>query len=304
MPRILITGASGLLGSNLALETSVEHDVIAQYFQHPLASDMFTCVRADLTVASEVDALFERYQPDWVINCAALTTVDVCERKPELTQRLNVDLPAQIARAARACAARMIHISTDAVFDGKQGYYTESDPVNPLNVYARSKAAAEELVRQIYPAAAVVRTNLFGWNAQQKFSLAEWFLDNLRSRRGCKGFTDAWVNPILVNDLASVLTGILTAGLSGIWHVGSSECINKYQFGRLIAGTFTEDAGLIEPVKVAELGLIAPRAPKLCLDCTRIAEQMEIRLPTIWEGLQRMRRLEENGYRERLKDMI
>ncbi len=109
------------MGANLALQMSAGWSVTAQYFQHAITSDLFDCVRADLADPDAAQALFQRVRPDVVIHCAALTHIDTCERQPDLALRLNAGMAEQVAAAAKIAGAYLVHISTDAVFDGGDG---------------------------------------------------------------------------------------------------------------------------------------------------------------------------------------
>jgi len=209
-----------------------------------------------------------------------------------------------VARAARQAGAYLVHVSTDAVFDGERGGYVESDPVNPPNVYARSKVKGEELVLEANPGAAVLRVNIFGWNAQPKFSLAEWFLDKLERKLGCRGFTDVYVTPTLVNALVPLIEKMAGEKTRGIVHAAGADCISKYEFGVRIASAFGLDSSLIEPAKVEEVGLLAPRGRKLCLESERMIPELGIQPLDLEEGLGRMRSLRENGYTASLKDLF
>src|SRR4030066_46346 len=141
--RILITGASGLLGLNLALETTHRHTVFGTVNQHVLKPDAFTVIQTDLLAPGAVEHLLDLTQPDWVIHCAALANLDACEADPLLAPHLNTDLPRTLASHVARGGARMVHVSTDAVFDGLRGDYREEDQPNPQGVYARTKLAGE-----------------------------------------------------------------------------------------------------------------------------------------------------------------
>lgn len=301
MARILVTGASGLLGANLAL-TSVErgHAVIGVCCTHRLRPMGFEVVQADLTLPGEAQRVMMEASPDWVVNSAALTDLDACERSPELADRVNRGAAEAVAVAAAARDARLVHISTDAVFDGRRGDYTEQDTPQPVNVYARSKYAAERVVADACPSAAIVRTNIYGWNALSKRSLGEWFLENLEAGRPCNGFTDVMTTPILVNDLSEMLLALIASMLSGIYHVAGGECLSKYDFGLKLAATFGLDAGLIHPASVEDAGLTARRSKVLCLNSGKAQADLGIRLPRADEGLLRFRQLRQAGLPERL----
>jgi dTDP-4-dehydrorhamnose reductase len=305
LARILITGASGLLGANLAL-TAVEqgHTVIGVAHAHRLRSKAFEVVQADLTRPGEAERVIADSSPDWLVHCAALTDLDACERTPELASRLNRDAARSVAAAASANHIRLVHISTDAVFDGRRGGYSEEEVPNPINAYGRSKLEGERSVADACPSAAIVRTNIYGWNALGKQSLAEWFLGNLEAGRACNGFTDVKTTPILVNDLSRLLLSVLDNGLSGTLHIAGAECLSKYEFGLKIAAIFALDPELIRPTSVDQAGLAAKRSKELCLDCRKAQAALGIRLPSVDEGLQRFRELRVAGLTDRLHELL
>ncbi len=193
--RILITGASGLLGLNTAIESAAEHQVFGQVKSHFLHSESFETVQADLLAPGAVQRLLDQTQPDWVIHCAALAVIDACEKDPQQARQLNSEVPRQLARDVARGGARLLHVSTDAVFDGLRGRYTEKDPPNPLSVYARTKLEGEQAVLEENPDAIIARVNLFGWSISGRRSLAEFFFNNLNAEQPCMGFTDVLFCP-------------------------------------------------------------------------------------------------------------
>ena len=289
--RILITGASGLLGLNLALEAAAPakgHTVFGLANQnrptlHPTASCPMpvTFLTTDLLAPDAVERLLDETQPDWVIHCAALANVDACEKDAELAQRLNAEIPGKLARHVGRGGARLLHISTDFVFDGVRGNYTEEDQPNPLSVYSHSKLAGERAVLEADPAAIVARVNLFGWSRSGRRSLAEFFFNSLSAGQPVKGFYDVFFCPLLANDLADVLLRMLEAGLSGLYHVVSPTALNKYEFGLAIARRFGLDPNLISPISVQDAGLAAALPGDL---------------PTWQSGLERLYQLYQAGY--------
>lgn len=311
--RILVTGASGLLGLNLALEAShgdaphaaaqAGHTVFGAVNRHSLITRSFTVIETDLLASGELERLLDRVQPDWIINCAALAIVDACEADPDLAEQLNVKLPKKLATYVGRGGARLVHVSTDAVFDGQRGNYTEEDCPNPLSVYARTKLAGEQAVLEASPEAIVARVNLYGWSMSGTRSLAEWFYNNLAARKPMSGFTDVYFCPLLVNDLAHVLLDMLANQLSGLYHVVSSQGTNKYDFGVAIARQFGLDESLILPASVNDAGLKAARSPLLTLRCDKLARDLGKVSPTWAEGMPRFYDLFRSGYARELRSM-
>ncbi len=292
MATILITGAGGLLGANLVLEALASgHRVIAGDHQYPIRHPEVDSLAADLCQAGAAESILAAKRPDWVIHCAAATSVDGCEDDPAMAFRLNRDMAQAVARGARAAGSRLVHISTDAVFDGERGGYQEEDRPSPINVYGQSKLEGEQVVGAADPQALIVRTNLYGWNAQPKQSLAEWFLAELQAGRPCPGFTDAWFSPILVNDLGRLLFAMLEAELTGVYHVAGGECVNKYDFGVRVARIFGLDPSLVEPVGAAQAALKARRGRNLCLSTQHSATALGMKMPDVATGLLKFRAL-------------
>jgi dTDP-4-dehydrorhamnose reductase len=297
----LITGASGLLGLNTAMEAAKEHDVVGQVNSHPLRTGAFATVQADLLAPGALERLLDQTQPEWVVHCAALANVDACETDPLQARQLNSEVPRQLAVLVARGGARLLHVSTDAVFDGQRGGYTEADAPNPLGVYAQTKLDGELGVLAANPQAIVARVNLFGWSLSGKRSLAEFFFNKLSAGEACMGFTDVFFCPMLANDLGLTFLEMLDAGLSGLYHAVGSECINKYEFGLRIARKFGLDERLITPRSVKEAGLKAVRSPNLTLHTERLAQALGETLPGLSTGLEKFYTFYQQGYPHRIK---
>lgn len=292
MARILITGASGLLGSNLAREYAVEHEVNGVYYSHRLVLPGVKMIRADLTDPELVELVLGKVQPDLVIHCAAGADVDRCERDPDWAWRLNRDMAADVAAGAAEHDAELIHISTDAVFDGEEGNYDEDATPRPRNVYGESKLAGERAVLDAYPEALVVRTNLFGLPvaAADGRGLLAWFLRRFERGDRTPGFVDVSFSPQSVHHLAEWLLDLVEPGAAGVIHLGGRTCLSKFEFGRRAAQAFGYDPDLVVRASLADADLLAPRPKNLCLDSSRAAGLVGRALPDVQQGLERVRR--------------
>ena len=299
---ILITGAIGLLGANLVADYSARGlPVLAVARKAIPEAHGGRWQSCDLTVDSDVRALMDRWRPTSIIHCAAMTNVDQCECERELAWATNAEMPGKLAALASEYGARFVYISTDSVFDGRRGNYSESDAVGPLNVYAASKLGGEQAVLSALPGAAIVRTNIYGWNMQQKSSLAEWVLGQLESGAAISGFEDVIFCPLLVNDLGDAIAQMLEKELSGIYHVTGSEAINKFEFARRIAVLFGYKTSGIRATSIEQSVLKAPRSKNTSLDTGKIGGALGRRMPDVNEGLARFRQLRESGYVAALK---
>lgn len=299
--RLLITGVSGLLGLNLALQAQERFTVIG-VARTPLQGVTFASHPLDLEAEGAAFRLVADFRPDAVIHCAALAYPDQCETEPDRAYRLNVLFPAELARQCAKAHIPLIHISTDSVFDGRKTTpYTEEDLPNPLNTYARTKWEAEKAVLEAHSQALVVRTNFYGWSPSGRRSLAEFFFYNLRDGKRVNGFTDVIFCPILVTDLAQLLLEMLERGFSGLYHVLGAQPMSKYGFGVAIARTFGLDESLIHPCSIAEAPLKAPRASHLWLSTQKVTQALGHPLPEFSTGLQRFYTQFLEGYPQKLR---
>jgi dTDP-4-dehydrorhamnose reductase len=301
MTRFLVTGASGLLGLTFALQYAGEHEVTGVVNSRDLAGVPFPVVRADLTEPGRVARLLDELRPEVILNCAALAQPDLCEKDPLLTERINARMPGELALAARHRDICMVHISTDAVFDGRRGSYLESDATGPLNIYARSKLAGEQSVIAAYPDALIARVVFFGWSLHGERSLSEFFYNNLSAGHKVKGFTDAIFSPLQVNDLADLLMEMAQNKLCGLYHVYSSESVSKYEFGLRIARRFGLDENLIEPASIMDGNLTARRSANLAMRVEKLSQALGHDLPGQDAGIERLYGQWREGYAEQVK---
>lgn len=303
MSRILVTGASGLLGANLTLAACDRYDVVAIYCNHTIRSERFLSQCVDLSLEDNVFDLVEHIRPDWIIHCAAATDVDRCQEEPVMAWRYNAEMTKYLATAARRAGSRMVYISTDSVFDGRRGNYTEEDEPFPINVYAKSKLAGEQAAQAELDHVIVIRTNLYGWNVQNKLSLAEWILNNLKLGNSINGFRDVYFTPILVNDLVDVILLMLGQEFYGLYHVAGSQRCSKYEFGCKLATVFGLDAKLIQPTLIAESSLAAPRPLDTSLCVSKVSQALGMHMPDLISGLQRFKALRDTGYVAELRSL-
>ncbi len=303
MTRFLVTGASGLLGLNFALQAAGRHEVIAAVNRHGLEGVPFPVMSTDLTRTGEIERILTVTQPEVVINCAAIAILDTCEAQPELAYQLNTVFPEELAAVTRRSGIRLVHLSTDAVFDGQKGDYDEDDAANPINHYGKTKLAGEQGVLSANPEALVARVNFYGWSLRGRRSLAEWFYYQLAAGIPVNGFTDVYFCPLEVNDLADLLLEIVDLQPSGLYHVVSSECLSKYEFAVRLARQFGLDEGLISPISWKDSGLKADRSTNLRLKTDKLARVLGRPLPDQAHGLKRFCELREQGYPQRLLAM-
>ncbi len=287
--RILITGISGLLGSNLAYCLKDRYDILGFYHSHPFKMLGIETRCADLRYSFHPEAFIKAFNPDIVIHCAAQANVDVCEQQQDLAWDSNVKSTQNLLSICEGLPIKFIYISTDLVYDGERGNYSEQDAVGPLNYYAVSKIEGEKLALQ-RPGSLVLRTNFFGWNVTNKYSLAEWVVKELSMGNRIKGFADSHFSSIYTFDLANLIDQIIRKDLSGLYNCGCSTSLSKYEFLKQVAKAAGLDEALIEPISVDEANLKAKRSKNISMNVDKLSRDLGSPIVTLPQSIENFAR--------------
>jgi dTDP-4-dehydrorhamnose reductase len=285
MAKLLITGDTGLLGSNLAHAARALHQVFGVSRATEAISASWDHEPVDLTDASATLRYLDEIRPDVIVHCAALTDVEQCETQPAYACAINVEATERLAQWAGRNGARFTFISTDSVFDGKAGGYHEEDPPRPLNQYARTKLAGEDVARRCCAESLIVRTNFYGWNWNGKSNLGEWMHGKLLRGEPLMAFTDVWFSPLFVNDLAKLILDLVSCDARGVFHVGARDMCSKYEFAFLIGQLFCLDTGKIKPILLEDFPFQARRPRNTSLEVGKCAQFLGREIPTVEEGV-------------------
>ena len=286
--KVLIVGASGFLGRALCdvpfkglFRTAAARDPRPPF----LGSD---CLRMDVTDAESVVRAVSQVRPDWIINAAAEAGVDRCERSPDLAHRVNVCGTRNLIRACEDAGVGLVTVSTNYVFDGLSGPYAETDSVNPVNVYGRTKLESEEVVLASSCQGVVVRTAvLYGYRAGCRPNFVTWALESLLRGETVRIVTDEWANPTFVDELAVFLLGLCRGKFRGVIHFAGPEIMTRFEMVERICRCFDLDTDLVVPVTSRELGLTAPRPPGAGLKLDLARELFDPALRSFSENLKR-----------------
>lgn len=278
--KLLITGVSGLLGNNLAHYFKNKYEILGLYHAHPVIINGIYTEKCDIFHPEAIKRIILEFKPSTIVHCASLTNVDQCEMNKELAERINVLSTRYLVENIFSEDVKLIYISTDAVYDGVKGNFSESNDINPQNYYGISKYKGElEVLKR--GKSLVIRTNLFGWNIQDKKSLGEWILTELKENRQINCFKDAHFSSIYTFELARVIDIAIKKDLKGVYNCGSSDSCSKYDFAVKIAGCFGLDKKLIIPLSIDEFEFKAKRGKNLSLNVNKIQNHLDYRLLTI-----------------------
>jgi len=283
MSRILVIGG-GLLGREVVFASRDLFETYVTYNSNPSAIE--GCQSHKMDITRNVD-LIKSFAPDYIVLTAAMTNVDRCETDREGAWKVNALGPKMVALAAKEIGSRLIHVSTDYVFDGERGRYREDDPVAPINYYGESKLAGEKFIREICPDSIIARTSvLYGWNPVRP-NFVTWAIEELKKGNRINIVTDQYISPTPSSNLADMILNI--RDLSGIFHASGSERINRYDFVLKIARNFDLDESLINPISSDQLTWKARRPRDSSLNVSKISR---ITKPLdVDEGLKTMRNM-------------
>ncbi len=297
--RLFITGASGLLGSNIAfIAGSKGHVVLGTYNEHEVKIP--GCKTAQVDLAGDLSTI-KRFAPDCIIHCAAATNVDGCEKDHVLARKLNVDATGALVETARAMGKRLIFISTDSVYDGSSSFHKEDELPKPANYYAKTKVEAENMVKTLDNYAAA-RTNFYGFNIQNKKSFSEWLHAKFAAGEKITAFTDFHFSPIMANNLADAVLELAENKFVGTINLGGDGRVSKYQFALDYADAFGFDKSLVVPTKMADMKNLAAKRPHdTSMDISKAKKTLSTKLLNMEEGMAAYKKLYDDGYQNRLR---
>ena len=265
----LVTGAKGFLGANAIriLEQKSDTQVVG-------------ASRSDFDITDRVGVrdFLSQHSPRFVLNTAAMAVHSECESDPAAAHAINAEAVKTLAQECSAVGATLIQISTDAVFDGLRGDYTELDHPAPKTEYGRSKLLGEEYALANNPAL-VIRTNFFGWSPSGQRSILEFFVHNLAAGTPVTGYTDTITTSLYASDLVERIFALQHS--QGIVHLTSADPLSKYEFGCLVAETFNLNPASITPIN-------SPEGPRnISLNTNKAQDLLDSPLPTQQEGVAR-----------------
>ncbi len=277
--RLLITGSSGQLGTTL-------QDLLAKYYKivnttrHGNYSNTFNL---DITNKIMLKEVLDATKPDLIINLAAMTNVDLCERDPSAAKRVNL---LGVENICDLFDGKIIQISSDYVFDGKKGPYTEDDNTNPISIYGKTKLLAEKVVLNHNDENIVLRTNvLYSYNPKTNACFVNWVVRSLKEKRQIYVVNDQYNNPTWTKSISRVILLCIQNKISGLYHWGDGDILSRYQFSLKIAKIFNLDSSLIKSIKTSKLSQLAKRPLRSGLISKKMEEAINVYAPAVEDCL-------------------
>jgi dTDP-4-dehydrorhamnose reductase len=287
----LVTGANGLLGSRICRQLEEKGGPVTALGRgERRVSGSFAYQACDLSREDEALRTIQSAGPEIILHPASMTEVDACEREPRRAFTDNVLASANVALAARACGAHLVHVSTDYVFDGDAGPYDEEALPNPRGVYALTKHMGEQAVRALAPSFAIARTAVvYGWPPASRPNFGAWLLGALRGGQEVRLFQDQFVSPSLADNVAKMLIEIGARKLTGVWNTAGRDTVNRVEFAEAMCAVFGFSRRLIVPTRLAEAKLASPRPLRSGLKPDKAVAQLAAKPLGLAESLERFR---------------
>jgi len=268
-PVLLLTGATGFLGRRLQLDLARSWRVVVA----SRSAEGPDAIAFDLADPDSLTRAFDAVYPTAVVHAGAIADPDACEREPGLAHRVNVIAVKVIARLCAGTRTRLVHFSTDLVFDGEKGWYGEDDAPRPLSAYGRGKLDSEEAALTLCPGSVILRvSNCYG----RSLGGRSCFVDGLRARLAAglevPAFTDQWRTSTAADQLPEVVRRLLASPhLQGVFHWGGADRSTRYETGLAFCSVMGYDKHLVHPARAADRHFLAPRPRDSSLDSSRLA---------------------------------
>jgi len=296
--NILITGGSGFLGWNLVKGFRRLGNIVATHREHRLMFKGCSFVELDITDTNSIENVLRLTKPDVVVHTAALTEVAYCQTHQQHAHQVNVVGTKNLVKMANHYDARFIYISTDLVFDGTKSFYSENDVPNPRNYYAETKLLAEEVVRTCSSRYIILRMALmYGDGNQYNGCFIDWMRETLGKHQPIPLFMDQYRTPLYVSDAVHAIRALVQQDIAGeLFHIGGSERLNRYEFGKKFVKIFGYDVDLLVPKKMSEVEGFSTYPSDCSLNSKKIQSTLPgLTLSTVEEGLKKMKSLQDNS---------
>ena len=283
--RIFIVGASGFVGRIMFEYLSGEHETFGSFYLNPVKG----LIHLNMTDLKAVKEILTSLKPDVIIHPAANPNVEYCEEHPKETWQVNVEGSRNIIETAREIGVKFVYFSSDYVFDGTNGPYSEDDVPNPINEYGLQKLAVEKLIKNYLEKYLIIRiTVVYGWEPRGK-NFVMGLIKNLKNGDFMKVPYDQIGSPTYANNMIQAVKELIEADKTGIYHVAGTDVMDRYTFAKNVAEIFELDENLLIPVTTNQLNQKAKRPLKAGMKVDKVQKDVSIRLMSVRNGLEDMK---------------
>tara|TARA_B100000959_G_C14874199_1_gene579670 strand:+ start:37 stop:912 length:876 start_codon:yes stop_codon:yes gene_type:complete len=280
--KILIIGGSSFFSINFIKELYQDYKIIGSYFSKKTLKINKT--KINIANKKNISDNIKKFKPDIIMNAVGLTNVEQCEKNYDKAFKLNTLGPKNLAEICNKYKIKLIHISTDHLFDGKKSFYKEMDKTNPVNNYGKTKLLAEKYVKQ-YKNSMIIRTNFFGPGYGFSFKFFDNIIKNLKEKKKLYLFDDIYYTPISLKRLSNIINLSIKKKLIGIYNIAGNERISKYRFGLKLAEIMGFDQKLIIKDYFVNRNNLVFRPKDMSLNNNKIKKKLKIDLGDVADNI-------------------
>ena len=286
--KLLVLGGSGLIGNALLKNSKNEFDILTTFYKNHISIKNVRSFQYSFpNDLNNLRELLEKEKPDVLVNTMGYSNIDFCELNKSDTEMLHVEVTEKICKICENIGTKQIFLSSDYVFDGEKGNYSEDDVPNPVNYYGLSKLKAEQIILK-NPINTIIRTSvIYDWDYRTRFFNS--VIKNLQNNQEINATTDVYNSVTFLDNLVESIFKVITLNQNGIFHVVDSACVNRFEFAEMIAKIFRLDKNLIKIASVQdEPKNIAKRPKNACLNNSKAKKELGLNFNTIEEGVSRV----------------
>ena len=297
MENVIITGGSGLLALNWAFVKKNDAQITLLLHQRKASIEGVNSIFINLGSESAIYEFLSKKQQCVVIHCAAITSVDYCEKNSQVAYETNVLISEKLAKICYKLGIKFVHISTDHLFSGLYPFSTENSEISPLNVYGTSKANAEEEVLKKNPESLIIRTNFFCWGTSYRSSFSDFLINAIREKKKISLFTDIFYTPIYAKNLIEFVHILINSSSNGIFNIVGSERVSKYEFGKIIFNNFSGNMNLITKVQYEKQSNLVERPLDMSLSNNKLLLSLNADMEKLEDQIKQLK-LDENDFKK------
>jgi len=281
MNRYFFSGGSSLLALNWLIHVNNKESSFFGINNREINYDIGTRVKVDFSNPGEIRDFIFKKKIDVFINTIALTNVDKCETSKDLARFLNYNIAKNIAIACNETNCKLVHISTDQIFNGNSSFYKEDSLPDPINIYGITKLMGEQAVLKFNPSSLVIRTNFFGCGTSYRSSFSDFIYDNLYRGKKINLYDDIFYTPIDIKSLIVIINNLINQKKDGVYNISGSDRVSKYDFGINLAKIFSLKENLIVRKSFFDFNHTAKRPMDMSLDNQKISNELNTVLPNL-----------------------
>ncbi len=285
--KLLVLGGSGLIGNSVIKSDNKKFEIITTFNKNKITIPNISSFQCSLPHDfSKLEEIIRKQKPEVLVNAMGYSNIDFCESNKEKTHMLHVKISEKISKITLKLNIKTIFLSSDYVFDGIKGGYTELDKPNPINYYGQTKYEAEKIILK-NKINVVLRTSvIYDWDLRVRFF--NYVVENLKNRKKIRVTNDVFNSVTLVDSLVESIFSIIEKDRKGIFHIVDSTCTNRYDFAKCISKIFNFDEKLIESISIEDIDVIAKRPKNACLNNFESKKSLGIKFKTLEEGVKQV----------------